>query len=164
MAVASAAKIVLLPVSLLGRWRQVVSSFWKWWLINAARSVLRHSCRFHRLILEFHYVHWTQPGFLVQSSYICSLLQWGCHPLGRNRAFLVESWASSRGRTIWHWSLQRPWLSLPWNQWEGLGSGHASSPIWSGDIYISSGSIKFMQGMICWIVSAGTNFQIVMHG
>ena len=43
-------------------------------------------------------------------------------------------------------------------------SGHASSPIWSRSIWISSGSAKFVQGMMCWLVNAGTSFQIAMHG
>ena len=34
----------------------------------------------------------------------------------------------------------------------GRRSGHASSPIWAGGMQISSGSVKFMQGMICWVV------------
>ena len=39
-----------------------------------------------------------------------------------------------------------------------LGSGHASSSIWPGSIYISSGLVEFMQGMMCWIFNAGTSF------
>ena len=46
----------------------------------------------------------------------------------------------------------------------GRGSGHASSSIWPASIQISSGSVEFMQSMMCWIVNAGTSFQIVMHG
>ena len=46
----------------------------------------------------------------------------------------------------------------------GRRSGHASSPIWPRGMLISSGSVKSMQGMICWVVNAGTSFQIVMHG
>ena len=46
----------------------------------------------------------------------------------------------------------------------GRGSGHASSPIWPGSIYISIGLVKFMQNMMCRTVNAGTSLQIVMHG
>ena len=46
----------------------------------------------------------------------------------------------------------------------GRGSGHASSSIWPGSIYVSSSLVEFMQGMMCWIVNAGTSFHIVMHG
>ena len=38
---------------------------------------------------------------------------------------------------------------------KGRGSGHSSSSIWPGNIYISSGSFEFMQG---------TSFHIIMHG
>ena len=48
--------------------------------------------------------------------------------------------------------------------YRGWRSGHAPSPIWPGGMQISSGSVKFMPGMICSIVNAGTSFQIVMHG
>ena len=34
-----------------------------------------------------------------------------------SHAFLVESWVSSGGRPIRHWSLQRSWLPLLWDQW-----------------------------------------------
>ena len=42
MAVASAAKMVLLSGSLLDSWRQVVSPFWKWRLMTAAAPTLVH--------------------------------------------------------------------------------------------------------------------------
>ena len=44
------------------------------------------------------------------------------------------------------------------------GSGHVSSPIRSGDIQISSGSVKFMQGMMRFVVNASESFHIIMHG
>ena len=45
----------------------------------------------------------------------------------------------------------------------GWGSCHASTPIWPGSIQISSGLVEFMQGMMCWIVNAGTSFQIAVQ-
>ena len=42
-----------------------------------------------------------------QISCIYLLLQWGCVSWDHSLGFLVESWVSSGGRPIRHWSLQR---------------------------------------------------------
>ena len=44
-------------------------------------------------------------------------------------AFLAVSWVATGGRSIWHWSLQRPWLPLPWEIQDVSGLSHASSQI-----------------------------------
>ena len=90
-------------------------------------------------------------------------LQWGRVSWDRNRVFLVESWVSPGSRRIRHWSLQRPWLLLPWDQWQGSEVGSCLLSYLAG-MQISGGLVKFTQGMICWIVNAVTSFQIVMHG
>ena len=70
------------------------------------------------------------------------LYQWVCVSCDANNGFLVAKWVSPGGKPVRHWTLQRPWVPLPWDLQEG--SGRASSHIWPGDIYTSSGSVKFM--------------------
>ena len=44
------------------------------------------------------------------------------------------------------------------------GWSHSSFSIWPRKIQISCVWVKSMQCMMCWVVSAGTSFQIVIHG
>ena len=98
-------------------------------------------------------------GLLVRWSHICSLLQWGCVSMYHICAFLGGSWVSSGYRSIRHRSLQRPWLPLPWEQPDVSGVGSCLLFHLAWDIYVSSGLAKFMQGMMCHIVSAGTSLR-----
>ena len=101
---------------------------------SRSHSFWSRQCRFHHVIIAFRDTHWNKPGLLVWISYICLLLQWGRVSWDHNRAFLVEDCVSWGGRPIRHWSLPGYWLPLLWEQRQGSGSGHASSPIWHGNI------------------------------
>ena len=104
-----------------------------WWspLPPLYRSFWNHQCKLHHVILVLHDTHWISLWLLLWSSYICSLLQWGRVSWDRNYAFLVESWVSPCGRPSRHWSLQRPWLPLPWDQITGAG-GRVMPPLLFG--------------------------------
>ena len=168
MAVASAAKMVLLSGSLLDSWRQVVSPFWKWWLMTAAAPTLVHfgaiSVDFIMWSLCFTKLIELSLGFLsgdhaftysfneVVSLGIIVMRSWwkvGC-PQGPDQ-FGIDF---CRGHDFLYFETNG----------RGRGSGHASSSSWPGSIHISSGSVEFVQGMMCWIVNASTSFHIVMHG
>ena len=112
VAVASAAKMVLLSGSLLDSWRRVVSPFWKWRLMTAAvpnRSFWSNQRRLHHVILLFHDTNWTYPGFLfgyhmwlTPSMRWCSLGSYSFFP-GRKRV-------SSRGRPNRHLFIDEPMI------------------------------------------------------
>ena len=141
MAVASAAKMVLLSGSLLDSWRQVVSPVWKWLFMTAAAPTLVYfgaiCADFIRWSLYFTKLIELSLGFLSRDhaftysfNKVVSLRIIACAVINpilltwdHSHAFLVESWVSSGGRPIRHWSLQRSWLPLFWDQWEGPGFG-----------------------------------------
>ena len=68
------------------------------------------------IMRSLHFAILTELSLGFWRLYICLLLQWGRVSWDRNHAPLVEIWVSSGGRPIRHWSLQRSWLSLLWDQ------------------------------------------------
>ena len=168
MAVASAAKMVLLSGSLLDSWRQVVSPFWKWRLMTAAAPTLVHfgaiSVDFIMWSLCFTILIELSLGFLSGDH----AFTYSFNEIVSLGIIVVRSWwkvGCPQGADQFGIDLCRGHGLLYFETYgRRRGSGHVSSSIWPGSIQISSGSVEFMLGMMCWIVNAGTNFHIVMHG
>ena len=116
---------------------------WSWWLTILIELSLGFLYGDHTFAYSINEV--VSHGIVI----VCSLWEAGC-PWGADQLGIDIC----RGHSC---------LYLETNG-RGRGSGHASSPIWPGGVQISDGLVKFMPGMMCWIVNAGTSFQVVMHG
>ena len=113
MAVASPVKMVLLFGSLLDSWRQVVSPFWKWWLMTVAArtlslildpSVYISSCSPRALWCSWN-LAWASSlviiNWLTPSMRLCLSGSYSCVPGGKLGIFKVQSisvWISAEVR------------------------------------------------------------------
>ena len=106
-----------------------------WWplLRPLSHPYWIHSYRFHYVVLGCHNTHWIWLALLVWKSYICLFLLWGFVSSGRIHVFPVGSLVASRGKSNQHWSPQMPWLPLPWDQLDVLGSDWIGLDLFNDD-------------------------------
>ena len=136
MAVASAARMVLLSGSLLDSWWQVVSPFSKLNLAWASCPEIMH--------------------LLTPPMRSCLLGSQSCIPGGKLGVLRGQTNSALIYAEVMASSTLRPM---------GGAGDQVTPPLPFGlAAYKSTGSVEFMQGMMCWIVNVGTSFHIVIHG